>query len=368
MQTSNLGPVHRHIVAKSNDKSSHQKALYIYHVEATHPSTDANIIASLSNNNILLMSLDDAGLREVRSFEAHKKTITDIEVNLYYNPSLLFTASQDKTVCMWDLRLKSPSVATFTFSDEVNALAVSEAGLLAAGTSSAIHFRDIRSFATNPDNTPSSSSSAAGHSSSSLGEYADTHTDLVTSLEFNSNRKSSILVSGSEDGLAVVYDTSVASNEEAVVSILNLDCPVRRCSFFGPNYEGLVCFTTTEIPSLWHFPSAQRLGVFSSIRENASIDYLLSSFYDQNTDELYLYAGKYSGEGAVLLVEPSSVATASLLEGGHSDMIRSSALLPNSHRLITGGEDGTICVWDLSKSSGGKSIEAPPKKRKTGSL
>ena len=70
-----------------------------------------------------------------------------------------------------------------------------------------------------------------------LGEYGDIHSDIVTQLKFHPSHPS-ILASGGEDGLVCMYDVATDSGDEAVLSILNTDAPVRKLGFFGPSQEG----------------------------------------------------------------------------------------------------------------------------------
>lgn len=93
--------------------------------------------------------------------------------------------------------------------------------LLAASYETVLGFYDIRQLGAGP-----------------LGEYADCHTDEITQIKFHPAADSTTVMSGAEDGLICVYNTAVAANEEAIVSIFNTECPTRRIGYFGPGGEG----------------------------------------------------------------------------------------------------------------------------------
>ena len=49
---------------------------------------------------------------------------------------------------------------------------------------------------------------------------------------------SAVVMTGGEDGLICAYNTSVGVSEDAVISILNTECPTRRIGYFGTGNEG----------------------------------------------------------------------------------------------------------------------------------
>ena len=144
---------------------------------------------------------------------------------------------------------------------EVKALSVSfNDSLMAVGAQSSVLFYDLRSsLQSNMDiQLQNSNCNDSFKSSRPLGQYSNTHSDEITQLLFHP-RQQQVLVSAGEDGLMSVFDTSRSSEEDAVMSILNNDCPIQKMGFFGHDSEGIYCLSTIETASLWHFPSAQRL-------------------------------------------------------------------------------------------------------------
>ena len=332
---SSLRPSCKHRVASA-------EGLYVFDVAI---NSEARVASTASDHSLHVLQLDD--LREEAALRPHSKTITCIEFS-QSNPHIIFSSSTDKSAAMWDLRAKTPSLR-FTFGEEALSVSCSlNDSLLAVAVGSRVSFRDIRNG-----------------SQSSLGEYADVHTDIVTAVKFSLDSPT-LLVSGGEDGLVNVYDTAAVSGEAAVQSIMNVDCPPRRIGFF--QREGLYCLTSTEIASFWHYPSAQRIGNFTSIREDRAVDYLTDCFVEPAEERLFLLAGKFSGAGSLLQTEPSMMSLSATLELGHEDIIRSCAYHSSSRTLVTGGEDGNICAWNMSSLTADESedmADSKTKRRKT---
>jgi hypothetical protein len=150
-----------------------------------------------------------------------------------------------------------------------------------------------------------------------------------------------------------LFDTSAADGDEAVVSIFNTECPVRRIGFFGVEEDAMYCLSTTETASFWHCASAQRVGNFPNVREELGMDYLVDCMYDSGSDTLRLIAGDYNGESRIAIVGPNSLQVTEESPKGHSATIRCSKYYTSSggiERMITGGEDARVCSWNLKKS------------------
>jgi hypothetical protein len=134
--------------------------------------------------------------------------------------------------------------------------------------------------------------------------------------------------------------------------------------------------STIETLSVWHYPSALRVGNYNNIREFLNVDYLVDCYYDSNNDTLNLISGKYDGNGIISKVEPNSLNIESTLLSGHSAQIRCaniSTLSSSSSNIIaTGGEDSKICTWisssvinqDDNKLSSTKAASSPLKEQR----
>jgi hypothetical protein len=149
------------------------------------------------------------------------------------------------------------------------------------------------------------------------------------------------------------------SQEDAVVSICNTEAPVRQLGFFGSGQEGIYGISTVETVSCWHFPSSQRIGVFSSIREDFSADYVVDCWGGKtDSNELFMAIGTHSGQAQICSVDPSGLSPLWTLASssdsdprGHSDTIRCCKKIDNvlngADMLLTAGEDSKICMWQL---------------------
>lgn len=315
---------------------------YVFDIDVT--CTKSHFFSSVSDKSIILY--DSSTLSKSFAVSGHNDRINSIEASKFC-PSLLYSGSSDNTVCIWDTRVGTNPVSRIRFSDEVMSLSVGLVDtLLAVGVDSSIIFNDLR-FINASASDDNNCRSSTCKSNFDLGEYNDTHTDMITQIKFK-DANSSILASSSEDGLICVYDTSVMEGEEAIQAILNTECPVRRFGFFGHGNEGIYCISTIENASFWHYPSAIRIGNFPDVRQLCEVDYLVDCLYDYTSDALVLLCGDYNGSAKMVRVEPTKLEVLSSLENGHQATVRCVTKINNA--IITGGEDAAICLWELSSS------------------
>ena len=283
----------------------------------------------------LCMSLSDCSISVVdREFSPvvgeRLRGHTDRINALSFSPTdsnLIISASSDSTCCCWDTRTSNRPSNSISFPGEVSAMSLGVGGtLMAAASGTSLFFFDMRQTGMGP-----------------LGHYADCHTDDITSVKFHPEAGSPLLLSGGEDGLICLYDTSVSTNDEAVISILNTDCPTRRIGFFGKGFEGIYCLSSVEAATIWHYPSAQRISNFPFLRESLGCDYLVDCWY-QNDGSLCLLAGDHSGKGVVTTLQPGDVHTiVGDMVDGHSSTIRCAYF--DGDAIFTGGEDSRMCRW-----------------------
>ena len=329
-----------------NNDGAPDGGVYVFDVDCL--SDRSAIVASTSDNYLSLY--DSETLNQIRKMKVHTEMINGFDLSKG-SPNLIFTASNDHRIYGWDIRTSGDvPIIKLKFADDVTAISVGISDtLIAAGCGSAISFYDIRGG----DNW------TTGKKSTKLGEYSDIHTDAITQLKF-SRANSQILVSGAEDGLISIFNTSAADGDDAVVSILNAECPVRRLGFFGCDDEALYCLSTTETASFWHCATAQRVGDFPNVREELAVDYLVDCMYDNYSDCLSVIAGNYDGTAKIAVVEPTSLRiTGELTLGGHSATVRCGKYVSSSSgraRLITGGEDATVCSWYLDSGAAESSM------------
>ena len=318
--------------------------------------------ASVSDHSIRVL---DAALNQTGRLTGHDSAIVALE----YAPdhsSCLYSASSNRdkgkgTVAMWDTRAGSGPMRVAQLRSEVSSISLGMGGnLLAVGAGTSVAFYDPR-----------------GDMSKALGRYSDCHTDDVTHVAFN-EQSPNVLVSGSEDGLMCTFNTAVAAQDDAVVSIINTDGPVRRCGFFGQNQEGLWCLSCTEQASFWHSMSAQRLLSLPNIRQDMQVDYLVDCFQDPSVpvssdpNAVVLLGGTYNGTGRLWGVRPEGLTPIADLPGGHCAMLRCASVRPagalgtgSAPVVVTAGEDTRVCRWTLGTAPA--SVQAPASSVFTGS-
>ncbi len=366
---SSSGPTHdanaaAATTADADDGMQVDDGVYLFDVRAT--TTGGNtVVASLSDHHLAVY--DAETLSAVRKFRAHTDLITSFDVSKS-TPHVVYSGSEDRHVCCWDLRAAGDApVLRARVAEEVGAVAVGVAdSLLAVGVGASVLFFDVRSC-----NTTSSGGGGNGDTGKpkKLAQYADVHTDTVTQLAFSAAH-GHVLASGAEDGLISLFDTSAAAGDDAVVSIFNTECPVRRLGFFGAQDEAMYCLSTVETASFWHCASAQRVGAFPAAREQVrhtrcchckwyasaafltpwprllclrqlGADYLVDCFYDAASNALCLLAGAYGGHGTLAVVEPVALHVCGALRGGHGATVRCATYLPGAGgagaRLFTAG-------------------------------
>jgi len=350
---------------------------YVLHL-AHSPAAGTVVAAALSNRQIKLFDLQDGGLHFTGNLSGHTGTITSAQCPLEDDPHLLQTTSADGTIREWDLRT-GQEARVFTAGNQEIACCTANGSLLAAGARDNILFWDRGS---------------GRHISS----FTDTHFQDVTQVKFHPVTPSAF-ISGSEDGLVAVFDTSGGLDEdEGFRAALNINTAVAKIGFYGGGGGGgggggigdkLWCCSGTETLHLWEWaaacdderqggngPLGQSLdartrllglngvpggdGAGYSKRQqepvNNAADYLIQCEYDSNNDELAVIAGNNTGTAAVFpIVQPPQGATdvnldfrpaVAALEGGHTDTIRSLAWWKGTGPLwISGGEDARVCVW-----------------------
>jgi WD repeat-containing protein 89 len=318
-------------------------------------SSPSYISCALSNGEIQVY--DPRRLHVLQTFSklhGPKGMITDLvgAPPQQHANHILVSSGTDGKVCVMDLRQQqstAPSVLLSLPHSHEEALSVSlgfDGNLAAVGSSKAkIHFYDLR------------------QASAPLGSYTNSHTDEVTRVRFqhtpqynfaasNNNAASSgWLLSGSEDGLACVFDTTQPSEEAALKSVMNVQTSLRHVGFFGPNLEGVYCLTGSETVSLWNWESAQCVANCSDIRQKLGADYLVNAHWDHSRNELSIMAGCANGDACLssMGVAQSSpqLTTTHRFAGGHRGVVRDWRPI-SAGLLVTVGEDARMCEWNLT--------------------
>lgn len=319
---------------------------------------------ALSNGEVQIY--DQTTLQHLHTYQRNSSLVTEMTFDTF-DTNLLAATANDGSLTLYDIRQPiNPAVEiTNTLRPDEEALCISmgfDGKIAAVGSSKGkIHFYDIR------------------EKRGILGTYSQAHTNEVTRVRFQSfatqssdsnctsKTTTSTLVSGSEDGLACVFDTSKTTEESAITNILTVQSPIRDVGFFGPNSEAIYCLTGSESLQLYHKDDANCRKDFGNTREylnnqlvrygqnvattSASsssvhpIEYLVDCHWDFARQELLMLAGSSKGDGAVFQVDEQQISPLHCLRGGHRGVIRAWSYNSNRSSFFTVGEDARMCEW-----------------------
>ncbi|KAJ4495767.1 WD40-repeat-containing domain protein [Lentinula edodes] len=191
-----------------------------------------------------------------------------------------------------------------------------------------------------------------------LRTHSSTHSDDITAVHFSPSTPG-VLLTASSDGLISLSNSEETDEDEAVVNVGNWGCSVSQAGWL-PDGSRIWCASDMETFSTW----SEELDLLQShdIRgpclhsgpRTWVTDYLItaspsSPSGDSNLD---VFVGSNEGDIALLsnsdLLTPQSSAQWSLHKlwsTGHEGVVRSLLWDEKDQVLVTGGEDGKICVW-----------------------
>mmetsp|Transcript_12312 Transcript_12312/g.23558 ORF Transcript_12312/g.23558 Transcript_12312/m.23558 type:complete len:407 (-) Transcript_12312:74-1294(-) len=188
-----------------------------------------------------------------------------------------------------------------------------------------------------------------------LGTYIDSHTDDVTQVTFCQQNNPTMLLSGAEDGLVCVFDTTQPTEETARKSVCSVGTAVRHVGFCGNNSSNIYCLTGSETLSLWHVESATAVRDYGwetrsrlSQAAGIAIDYVVDAGWNETTKQLMVMAGTSAGDSVLYSLGGNSneFRAEYLLQGGHRGVVRAwTPLQPTMSAFMTAGEDARLCEW-----------------------
>jgi WD40 repeat protein len=157
---------------------------------------------------------DKAALTCVAQLAGHTATVNELQF-APADPQGLYSASSDGTLRLWDLRAPAPNVHTFnTGGKEVWAASMSsDSTFVAGGVASALRTWDLRTR-------------------KAYRSYVDAHTDDVTCVRAHP-AVASVFVTGSEDGLICAINNACADMDDAIETVINVNCAIARVGFLG---------------------------------------------------------------------------------------------------------------------------------------
>jgi WD repeat-containing protein 89 len=335
----------------------------------------SSVACALSNGEVQLY--DQHTMHLLHTYERNC-LVTEMTFETF-REHVLATSNNDGSLMLYDIRQRPkqqqhPALELKNMmrpEEEALTLSVGFDGNVAAVGSSKgkIHFFDLRA------------------NQGILGSYKQVHTDEVTRVRFqgsgsgSTRTTTSILVSGSEDGLACIFDTSQPTEESAVANILPVQAPIRELGFFGPNADAIYCLTGSESMQLYHKDESMcRKDFGMQFRDYLNhklvqyqqgtkqlpitkstlspMEYLVDCRWDSAQQKLLLLAGSAKGDAALFQVGDHGVTPQHYLHGGHRGVIRAwhsnndaSMSSSSSSSFLTVGEDARMCEWSLLSTS-----------------
>lgn len=267
IQTANAS--HQLLAAISSD---HGIKLYDYTRASPSSSASIDYYAALRGHT---KQVHDLKFHNVHSSYATEQVQTD-------GRCMLSSCSEDGTVRFWDVR-QQQAAATFTHPKRKPFISCASAGnLLAAGSGPFFYLWDLRT-------------------SKLLAANEEFHMEDINQIAFHPGDASMIYTAG-EDGLICILKPEDPDQDEWLQNVINIENPVSRFGFFGPDAAYVWALSTVETMSLWHVEECARISDFANVRHalsmaaNMTIDYLIDAHYEQSSQRLFLASGCNSGE------------------------------------------------------------------------
>ncbi|KAM9293938.1 WD repeat-containing protein 89 [Gastrophryne carolinensis] len=327
---------------------------YILDIDVSRPSEGQNSgrVAILCSNKSVGM-YDQENMSCLQEYSVRPAVLSGVRFS-HSNNNLLFSACSDSTVKLWDVRAPSteavqifngyPSNVFISFDISCNDLVVC-AGTEKVEEDTFLVFWDSRY-------------SSATSSREPLGVYSESHSDDVTQVRFHPSN-SSLVASGSTDGLVNVFDLGEGNEDDALSSTCNSDSSVSVIGWAGKTYDQIYCLTHDEGFCWWDLSQVDTeepitLSKFEDVREkvtDCTIDYLIGGLYHNKSGSLYITAGSHTGSIHLLSCDSDKLIYMKSLQGGHSATVRSFYWCVDEDFLLTGGEDAQLILWkskDLS--------------------
>ncbi|KAL8424531.1 hypothetical protein Efla_005637 [Eimeria flavescens] len=323
----------------------------------SRPPCLQHIVANNNFSNVccvdadsLLALIDAAQLRCISTIAAaHSAPVTSCSF-LHQNSHVLVTSSQDGSVKLWDLRsqardragMAEPQAAvqvapTGSREAEMWALAVrGDDRVIAASFKNSIKGFDTRALSS--DSGVQAAAEQRPRSQKRRKRLLwdlQVHGDVVAALQFHPSLPN-LLVSGGEDSLICVSDTSTLDEAEdsdpSPVACFSQERAVKGFSLVGPGASCVCIRSAMEDVGLWQLDGLPRAGgeaaavavqrkaewlsvrSHPSIRDGDSSGYVVDVFYDEVTGRLFILAGSVSGNLLLLHANLDGVSPAAVFK------------------------------------------------------
>eukprot|EP01065_Artemidia_motanka_P032407 TRINITY_DN39422_c0_g1_i1.p1 TRINITY_DN39422_c0_g1~~TRINITY_DN39422_c0_g1_i1.p1 ORF type:complete len:397 (+),score=117.81 TRINITY_DN39422_c0_g1_i1:73-1191(+) len=304
---------------------------------AVSPAADTVAVAH-SSHVIKLYSLSE--LAAVGEFAGHQDMIRDVRFDPT-TPQRLVSCDAQGNVVAWDTRAGSQSASPLRLDlvmpEEVFSIDVSCDGLrLAVGDGF-----DVAVFDTRMPGAP-------------VNRVQEFHTDRICRVRCHP-AGAPMLTSGSDDGLAIVMDTSQPDEDDVAVHIFNLQNGVTELSYLphggGPGL--LTTITSCEDVAMYSLETGDEV-----LAHPRPEDWLYAAGIVGVDAGPPVVLWGVMGEDQVerhgeLMMCPMGGNTVGSFKG-HDGIVRFT-LPATDGRLLTGGEDGFLCLW----GSGDRAVANP---------
>ncbi|KAK4056010.1 hypothetical protein OIO90_003005 [Microbotryomycetes sp. JL221] len=326
---------------------------YVLHVSALG---DQGYLLGGSDDTLRLFATDLSGSTKLQSTQQGVTSIAKGKA-IATRDNVVFVTAKDGTVAAWDVRnhskeafkLKSKTGAGYLTSSQS-----SDGSCLAVGAElhnyeATIDFWDLRAM-------------KLAHT------YTEAHSDDITHVEFHpSPNLPHLLLSASVDGLLNTYDVRVADEDDSVLSTSQVGTSLASAGWMSlkgqeqdPDQKGVWCATTIETMQFWDVDDSSITHDLDDIRDVAldpwRSEYLIGAQWNAHLGGVCISAGTQAGDVAIMnLSDPSRWVLERLLPSstsgqlhGHSDIVRCIDVDSVNGRIVTGGEDGKVCLWSVA--------------------
>ncbi|KAJ3757092.1 WD40-repeat-containing domain protein [Lentinula raphanica] len=291
-------------------------------------------------------------LQIIQTFPGHEVSSTFMrEVNSIAGSGrpVLVSSGKDGSVKVWDERSgsfaikmtdlgESRALLSFDVSLDGNTLA---AGTELQGDDASVLYWDPR------------------QPTAPLRTHTSTHSDDITAVHFSPS-KPDVLLTASSDGLLSLSNSNEIDEDEAVMNVGNWGCSISQAGWL-PDGSRIWCASDMETFSSW----SGELDLIQSHDIRAPClhsgpttwvtDYLITASHSSssNAGDLDVFVGSNEGDIALLSKDDLYSTTHNsddwslrkVWSTAHEGIVRSLLWDEQDQVLVTGGEDGKICVW-----------------------
>ena len=303
---------------------------YLYSLART-----GDVFATIgSDNSLRLFGLDLKATHKVQS--AHNGIVCLARCGTGFA-----TGGRDGLLKCWDARAKKAGIEIAEPKGNGFASIVSHEHLIAAGTESAkegLGDVSVLIYDTRKSSTP-------------LRSYAESHTDTITQLAFNSDTPN-ILLSGSTDGLISVFDIEQQDEDDALMQVLNPRSAVHCCGFLRKDEVYALTtdehFSTYKIGDTSYADGTSEIKV-GDVREKFDCMYVVGM---AGSRQFPVMAVGHNVDEKLALVpidpmNPSNFGPSIDLPGAHGEEVVRDLMVLEDSRALSCGEDGQVKLWDL---------------------